>query len=467
MPLDNEAPRLTPDQYSCNFADLHPPLTGEQAAFEASRCLFCFEAPCITACPTHIDVPSFIRKIATENVLGSARVILDANALGASCARVCPVEALCEGACVVNHNHARPVAIGRLQRFATDHYFARGRPRLFDLPPANGRRVALIGAGPASLGCAAELRKLGYAAVIFERDPRPGGLNTYGIAQYKMTPETSLEEIEFVRDLGVEIRMGVSVETDPSAAAGRPADTSTPSTVRLADLVRDYDAVFVGVGLGATQKLGIPGEHLEGVREALDFIRDYKTRPYGDVPVGRRVAVIGAGNTSVDAATAAVRLGADKVWIVYRRSRDEMPAYDYEYELAKQDGVQFEWLTTPVEVVGARAVEGLRCVRMRLGGRDARGRRTPEPVPGSEFTMPVDMVIGAVGQEKRAAWLARVNGLRLEAGRVFVDPATGMTSLPGLFAGGDCANGGKEVVNAVAEGKLAAYGIDAWVRAKM
>jgi len=460
MPLDNPAPKLTPEQYSCNFADLHPPLTADQAAFEASRCLFCFEAPCITACPTHIDVPSFIRKIASGNVLGSARVILDANALGASCARVCPVEALCEGACVVNHNQERPVAIGRLQRYATDDYFGRGRPQLFDLPPANGKRVALVGAGPASLGCAAELRKMGYAAVVFERDPQPGGLNTYGIAQYKMTPETSLEEIEFVRDLGVEIRTGVRVETATATPGG-----AAPA-VPLADLVRDHDAVFIGVGLGATGKLGIPGEHLEGVREALDFIRDYKSKPYGDVAVGRRVAVVGAGNTSVDAATAAVRLGAEKVWIVYRRSRDEMPAYDYEYELAKQDGVQFEWLTAPIAIVGERAVEGLRCVRMRLGARDARGRRTPEPVAGSEFTMAADMVIAAVGQEKRADWLSAVPGLRMEAGRVVVDPATGMTTIPGVFAGGDCANGGKEVVNAVAEGKLAAHGIDAWIRSR-
>lgn len=460
--MDNPAPKLTPEQYSCNFADLHPPLTTDQAAFEASRCLFCFEAPCITACPTHIDVPSFIKKISTENVLGAARVILDANALGASCARVCPVEALCEGACVVNHNHERPVAIGRLQRYATDDYFRRGRPQLFELPAANGRRVALVGAGPASLGCAAELRKLGYAAVVFERDPHPGGLNTYGIAQYKMTPETSLEEIEFVRDLGVEIRAGVRVEPDAAAIANNKPATA----VALAELQRDFDAVFIGVGLGSTAKLGIPGEHLHGVHEALEFIRAYKSKPYGEVPVGRRVAVIGAGNTAVDAATAAVRLGADKVWIVYRRSRDEMPAYDYEYELAKQDGVQFEWLTAPIEVVGARAVEGLRCVHMRLGARDARGRRTPEPITGSEFTMSVDMVIGAVGQEKRTGWLDRIAGLRLENGRVVVDAGTAMTSIPGLFAGGDCANGGKEVVNAVAEGKLAAHGIHTWLQTK-
>jgi dihydropyrimidine dehydrogenase (NAD+) subunit PreT len=456
MTPEDDSQRLKPEQYACNFADLHPALTLEQAAFESSRCLFCFEAPCITACPTHIDVPSFIRKIATGNTTGAARVILDANPLGASCARVCPVSALCEGACVVNHNHERPVAIGRLQRYATDHYFAHGMRPLPALPPENGSKVALVGAGPASLGCAAELRRLGYGAVVFERDGLPGGLNTYGIAQYKMTPDVSLEEIEYVKALGVQIHTGVTIA--PSAIPDR---TRMP----LAQLRRDHAAVFLGVGLGATQKLGIPGEDLPGAVEALDFIRAYKTQPYGTVRVGRRVAVIGAGNTSIDAATAAVRLGAGQVSIVYRRSHDEMPAYDYEFELAKKDGVHFEWLTAPIEILGTRGVEGLRCVRMRLGARDARGRRTPEPVTGSEFVMPVDMVIAAVGQEKRRAWLEAIPGLKLEHGRVVVSPDDGMTSVPGIFAGGDCANGGKEVVNAVAEGRRAAHGIDRWLQA--
>lgn len=455
MALRNPAPKLTPEQYACNFADLHPPLTGEQAGFEASRCLFCFEAPCITACPTHIDVPGFIRKIGNGNNTGAARLILDANPLGASCARVCPVQALCEGACVINHNHERPVAIGRLQRFATDVYFANGMRPLPAPGPATGKTVALVGAGPASLGCAAELRRLGYGAAVFERDAMPGGLNTYAIAQYKMTPETSLEEIAYIKALGVEMHTGIAVSPGPAAA---------PGSVAIADLQRDYAAVFLGVGLGATHKLGIPGEQLAGVHEALTFIRAYKTAPYGSVPVGRSVAVVGAGNTAVDAATAAIRLGAERVCIVYRRSRDEMPAYDYEYELAKQDGIAFEWLTAPVEVVGTQAVEGLRCVRMRLGARDARGRRAPEPVAGSEFVLPVDMVLAAVGQEKRQSWLAAIPGLRLEAGRIVTDPTSAMTSLAGLFAGGDCANGGKEVVNAVAEGKHAAHGIDAWLR---
>ncbi len=447
--MRNRTPKLDPAQYACNFADIQKPFTPEQAAIEAARCLYCYDAPCITACPTHIDIPAFIQKIASQNLRGSARVILDANPLGASCARVCPVEVLCEGACVLHHNLEKPVEIGRLQRYSTDWYQAQGMPPLFAVAAPNGRRVALVGAGPASLGCAAALRRLGYAAVLFDRNPEPGGLNTYGIAQYKMTPADSLQEIEFVRSLGAEFRTGVEVGRD----------------VALGDLQRDYDAVFLGIGLGGTQRLGIPGENLQGVVPALAFIRAYKTRPYGDVPVGRRVAVIGAGNTAIDAATAAVRLGAERTWIVYRRSAAEMPAFRYEFDLAKQDGVVFQWLAAPTAILGTEHVEGLRCQHMRLGKADAHGRPQPEPVPGGEFELDVDMVIAATGQEKQVDWLSRLTGLRLCAGHVDVD-AAGMTSVPGLFAGGDCVNGGLEVVNAVAEGKRAAHGIDAYVRAR-
>ncbi len=446
--MKHRAPKLTNEQYNCNFADIQGALTTEQAFVESARCLFCFEAPCITACPTHIDIPGFILKILNENPKGSARLILDANPLGASCARVCPVEALCEGACVLNHNHEKPVEIGRLQRYSTDWFFDHDMPELFELPEPNGRKVALIGAGPASLGCAAELRKRGYEAVLFDRNAEPGGLNTYGIAQYKMTPQDSLNEIEFVRRLGATIRSGVEVGRD----------------VHVPDLLREYDAVFLGVGLGGTHGLGIPGENLDGVVEALRFIRNYKSQPYGTVPVGKRVAVIGAGNTAIDAATAAVRLGAERVWILYRRSREEMPAFDYEYELAQHDGVVFQWLTSPVKVLGGDSVEALRCVRMTLGDPDERGRRRPQAVPGSEFDLEVDMVIGAIGQEKLLRFLATIDGLQLDNGRVRVDPESGMTTVPGLFAGGDCVNGGMEVVNAVAEGKHAAAGIDAFVQ---
>jgi len=227
--------------------------------------------------------------------------------------------------------------------------------------------------------------------------------------------------VDFVRSLGAEIRCGVDVGQD----------------VHLPDLLKDYDAVFLGIGLGNPQPLGIPGADKEGVLDALTFIRATKTRPYGEVSVGRRVAVIGAGNTAIDAATAAVRLGAERVWIVYRRSQAEMPAFPYEYDLAKQDGVVFQWLTTPVEIIGGDAVEGLRCIRMQLGPPDARGRPLPEPVPGSEFVLDVDMVIGATGQETISAWLSHIDGLQLQEGRVVVDAATGQTSVSRLFAGGD------------------------------
>jgi glutamate synthase (NADPH/NADH) small chain len=447
--MRHRAPRLTDEQYASNFADIQGVFNAEQAARAASRCLFCFEAPCITACPTHIDVPSFIYKILHENVRGAARVILRANPLGASCARVCPVEALCEGACVLNHKGESPVEIGRLQRHATDWHRERGMPALFTAAPANGRRVALVGAGPASLSCAAELRLRGYETVLFDRNPQPGGLNTYGIAQYKMTPREGQQDVEFVRSLGAEIRCNVDVGRD----------------ITMQDLLRDYDAVFLGIGLGGTQPLGIPGLDKKGVTDALTFIRAYKTNPYGAVTVGRRVAVIGAGNTAIDAATAAVRLGAERTWIVYRRSQTEMPAFPYEYDLAKQDGVVFQWLTSPVEVTGGDVVEGLRCVRMQLGPPDARGRPRPETIPGSEFVLDVDMVIAATGQEKSMEWLSRIEGLQLQEGCVSVDATTGQTSVPRLFAGGDCVNGGLEVVNAVAEGQRAAGGIDALLSA--
>lgn len=448
--MKNRAPQLSGEQYARNFAEIQAPLTREQAQVEAARCLFCFEAPCITACPTHIDVPGFILKILNDNPKGSARLILDANPLGASCARVCPVEALCEGACVLNHNQERPIEIGRLQRYSTDWFFAHDMPPLFGRAEPNGRKVALIGAGPASLGCAAELCKRGYEAVLFDRNPEPGGLNTYGIAQYKMTPDDSLTEIEFVRSLGATIRTGIEVGRD----------------VQIADLLRDHDAVFLGIGLGPTHKLGVPGEDRDGVFEALHFIREYKSKPYGTVPVGRHVAIIGAGNTAIDAATAAARLGAERTWILYRRSRDEMPAFDYEYELAQRDGIHFQWLTAPVEVLGNEAVEGLRCVRMQLGEPDERGRARPEPIAGSEFVLDVDMIVSAIGQEKLIDFLANIDGLVLERGCIAVDPKTHMTHVPGLFAGGDCVNGGMEVVNAVAEGKQAAVGIDQFVQAE-
>lgn len=442
MPLE---PLLSPAAAAANMAELKPPYRPAEAALEAGRCLYCFDAPCIMACPTGIDVPTFIRKIANGNLAGAARTILTANILGASCARVCPTQVLCEGACVLDDRDQKPIQIGRLQRFATD-FAAERKLRLLAAPAkGSGRRVAVIGAGPAGLGCAAELAQLGHAVVVFEKQAQPGGLNTYGIAYYKMKPEVSLEEVELVRSLGVELRCGVEVGRDVTAAR----------------LEGEFEAVFVGVGLGEAPPLRVPGETLPEVADALEFIREIHTRPLHQVPVGRRVAVIGCGNTAIDAATQARRLGADQATIIYRRGEEDMSAYEFEYDLAKEDGVRFHFHAIPVEVLAAGGhVSGLRLVRTRIAG----GGRV-EPIPGTEWVEPCDLVLKAVGQEKQAAFLRSLfPGLTVdERGVIPHDPVTGATNLPKVFTGGDCGNGGREVVNAVGEGKKAARGIHAFL----
>ncbi len=435
-------PLLDAPTAAANLAEITPALSPQEARTEAARCLFCYDAPCIKACPTGIDIPSFIRKITTDNLTGAARTILEANVLGASCARVCPTAVLCEGACVMLDLEKKPIEIGRLQRHATDHATALGLDLLPGAGPPNGRRVAVLGAGPAGLGCAAELARLGYDVGVFDKRPAGGGLNTFGIAYYKMRPEVSLTEVEAIARLGVTFNYGVEVGRDISAA----------------DLLAGHDAVFIGLGLGGANRLGIPGEDLPEVVDALAFIEQIHVRPLAEVPVGRRVVVLGCGNTAIDAATQAKRLGAEEVLIAYRRSEATMPAYGFEYELAKADGATFQFEAMPVEVVAENGhVAGLKLVRTAVVDGRVIG------VPGSEWIHGCDLVLKAVGQEKQAALLERLfPGLAIDArGRVRHDPATMQTNLPKVFVGGDAASGGREVVNAVAEGKKAARGIDA------
>ena len=448
MPLHETAPRLTPEQYERNFADIKLPMSAQQAAVEASRCLYCFDAPCTIACPTHIDVPAFIKKISTGNLVGSARVILSANILGESCGRVCPTEVLCEGACVMHEKGEAPIDIGRLQRYSVDYVRERST-KLFRRGSPNGKHVACVGAGPASLACAAELAKWGYDVTIFDSNELPGGLNTYGIAAYKTRAADSLREVEMIRELGVTFRQKIQVGRD----------------VSFTELEKQFDAIFIGVGLGETRELKLPGEDLRGVYGAIEFIEKTKVEPFAGIEVGRRVACIGAGNTAVDVVTAARRLGAQTVYLIYRRSEREVPAFTYEVNLAKKDEVVFLWQTQPLRVLGRDGiVTGLECVRTRPGSVEAKGRRGDmEPVPGTEFTLEVDMVVRAVGQQPVTDFLRAVNGIGLNSNGTVQVNERHQTGNAKYFAGGDCTNGGKEVVDAVAEGMAAARGLDAWL----
>jgi len=444
------------DQHSAHpdllarFPDLHPPFDQQSALTEANRCLYCFDAPCITACPTHIDVPRFIKKIAQDNLRGSALTILDANILGASCSRVCPVDVLCEGACVYHRYNQQPIEIGRLQRFAMDAFLHNGA-QLPKSPMSKLGKIACIGAGPASLSCAAELRQQGFAVTIFERKALPGGLNTYGVAEYKLRSADSLREIEMIRSLGVDFRFGEEI-----------------SAASLAKLEHQYDAIFLGVGLGAMHKLGIPGEDHPAVINALDFIERYKTG--ASLPPGRHVVVIGAGNTAIDAARAARRLGADSVQILYRRDRDHMAAFSFEYDQALAEGVEFRWWTRPVAIhTDGPAVGAIECVSTRpatanadlpIGGfPPAETSAIPATPSAPAFRIPCDTVIPAIGQSPLLSFLELCRGLKVEHGRVQINRATGQTANPKYFAGGDCVNGGREVVDAVADGKRSALAL--------
>jgi dihydropyrimidine dehydrogenase (NAD+) subunit PreT len=442
--------RLALDELQEKFTELKPPFSGREAKIEATRCLYCYDAPCIAACPTSIDIPTFIRKIAYDNTLGAAVTILEANLMGATCSRVCPVEELCEGACVLGGDH-KPIEIGRLQRFAMDHIYAKGK-QPFTIPAKNGKKVAVVGAGPAGLSCAGELAKLGYEVTVFERNPLPGGLSTYGIVVMREPIRVALEEVEFIKKMGVEVKTQSEIGKD----------------IEADELLKSFDAVFIGAGMGKVPDMKIPGEDLHGVTEALSFIAETKLaekdglEQLKKLPIGNHVAVIGAGNTAIDAATIAKRLGAERVTIVYRRSDKEMTAYDFEYEFIKNEGVEFRFLTQPVEVIGENGkVTGLKCVKMQLGQPGADGRRQVEAIHGSEWVLECDQVIKAIGQEKPAG-LVQAFGLETEKGYIKVDD-TLKTSNPKVYAGGDCirSKGEAMTVTAAEDGKIAARSIHA------
>jgi glutamate synthase (NADPH/NADH) small chain len=429
------------------FAELKPPLSLDAALAEATRCLACYDAPCTRACPTHIDVPGFIKRIATGNLTGSARTILRSNVFGASCARVCPTEVLCEGACVFNHLGQKPIQIGLLQRHAMDAAMRRGL-RPIERGARRPGRVAIIGAGPAGLSCAAELTRAGIEAVVFEAAPRPGGLNTSGVAEYKQTSQFALDEIKWLIEAGgLDVRYGTRVGTGPGEI--------TP-----ASLEAEYDAVFVGVGLGRVGRLGVEGDDLPGVLDAIDFIEWVKLdRDRARAAAGSTMVVIGGGNTSIDVVTQAARLGVGDVTLVYRRGLDEMPAYHHEVELAKSDGAKILANASPRRfVAGANGrVTSVELDRTRVV--DGKLVATGEIV-----SLAADCVVLATGQKPHSALLASLPGVAVENGKVKIaDRSTMQTSNPRWFAGGDCVSGGKEVVDAVAEGKRAAVAIAAMI----
>jgi glutamate synthase (NADPH/NADH) small chain len=422
------APALPSHRPEHRLPDAKPLYAPAEAVAEANRCLYCHDAPCVTACPTGIDIPAFIRKISTGNVRGSARAILSANLLGYSCARVCPVEVLCVGACVYNAWHrSPPIAIGRLQRFATEAVMrSGGGASLFTRAPANGRRVACVGAGPASLACAGYLALEGTHVTVFERRPLSGGLNTTGVAPYKMHAESSLEEVSFILSLGVEVRTGVAVGRD----------------VGFDRLLAEYDAVFIGAGLGTDARLGVPGEDGPGVTGAVAWIERMKLEP-GFEPSGVRAAVVvGGGNTAIDSARELARLGVPSVQMLYRRTAAEMSGYVHELAQARHEGVVLVERAVPEAF--ERGPDG------RLAGvRLADGR-----------TFACDLALVAIGQARLATLVAAVPGVGVDArGRVVVDRDTGCTGHPKVYAGGDAVSGGELVVTAVQEGKRAARGI--------
>lgn len=428
-----------------NFEEVTPRLSKASAIEEANRCLYCFDAPCMRACPTTINVPSFIKKIASSNLKGSAKVILEANPMGASCARVCPTEELCEGACVLQKDE-KPIKIGALQRYATD-WLKEQDISLFKRGAANGHKIAIIGSGPAGLSAARELCRLGYEVTIFEAEKQAGGLSQHGIVSFRLPQEVVEWEVDQVRQLGATILTGKRVGID----------------VTCTELLERFDRIIMAIGMGEVPHLNIEGEKLEGVLDAIDFVKTTKQKPLPMNIQGKKVVVIGAGNTAIDAATCAIRLGAAHVKILYRRTNNEMTAYPFEYEFAKQEGIEFQWLTMPKKIMGNMdgKVVGIECVHMNL--MDCYDQQDVLiEVENSNFIVQADVVIRAIGQRRHVDFINEMNLQHLN-GVPSVDPITFQTSSPQIYACGDVIYGSgygdATVVSAVQQGKDCAYAL--------
>ncbi|MGI9219966.1 MAG: NAD(P)-dependent oxidoreductase [Woeseiaceae bacterium] len=432
--------RLEKAKIEENFSDLHPPFTRSEALIEADRCYFCYDAPCTTACPTDIDIPGFIQKIRSDNIKGSAHTILRENIMGGMCARVCPTEILCEEACVRNTHEEKPVNIGLLQRYATDPVFA-DRTQLFERADSSGKKVAVIGGGPAGLSCAHRLSMLGHDVVVFNRDDKAGGLNEYGIAAYKAVDDFAQREVDYILSIGgIELRNGVALGTD----------------ISLAELRDEYDAVFIGLGLAAVNELGLPNEDLPGVESAIDYIAELRqSEDLSSLPVGANVVVIGGGMTAIDIAVQSKRLGAEQVTLAYRRGPEQMGASEFEQQLAQTSGVTLQHWVVPSALEKNDDSISIELEKTELDN-DGKLQSTGETVK-----IDADVVFKAIGQKMAEHDL---DGIELQRGRIVVDESQA-TTLDNVWAGGDCVVGGEDLtVSAVQHGKIAAIAIDRSLR---
>ncbi len=429
-------------EFEKNFKIKKPLMNQTEAFYESSRCLYCYDAPCVQACPTGIDIPLFIKQINTQNLTGSARTIFESNWLGNACGKICPTGVLCEGACVYNHQDVPPIQIGRLQNFATTHVI-KNDIKLFKPGADNGKKIAIIGSGPASIACACELRVMGFAVDIYEAKAKPSGLTVYGIAAYKITNDEVVDEVAYLEK---QMQLNFILNT--------PITTKE----QLDKIENDYDAVFLGVGIGPTASLNLEGEEKDNVVGAVEFIEEVRMKQH-TLAVPPKVVVIGGGNTAMDAASQAARLGADEVTLAYRRSKDRMGAYGFEYDLAISAGVDSLFEAQPVAIVGNGKATGVKFIKTK----SVDGKL--EYIDGSEFTVDCDLVIKATGQAKMASFLNLIDGLELDSRkRIVVNKENYQTKNPKYFAGGDAVNGGAEVVNAAYEGKVAANGIAVFLK---
>lgn len=426
------------EEFEQNFAQIKPLMNDTEAYYESSRCLFCYDAPCVNACPTGIDIPLFIRQINTGNTEGAAKTIYESNYLGNICGKVCPTDVLCEGACVYNNQNVKPIEIGRLQSFATTNTIKNDK-KLFETGKANGKKVAIIGSGPAGVSCACELRRLGFEVDVYEAKSHTSGLAIHGVAPYKITNEDVLDEMAYLeRQFGYKVFCNNAID----------------SKEKITELENNYDAIFLGIGLGETRGINLNGEDLDNVYGAVEFIENIKLK-HENVGIGKKVIILGGGNTAMDAASECARMGSDSVILAYRGSKSEMSAYEFEYDLAKGVGARGMFNAMPLEILGKNGrPEGVKFIKTTNKNRKLVN------IPDTEFVVECDMVIMATGQLKMVGLLGLIKGLELDGlGRIIVNERL-QTTNEKYFAGGDAMNGGVEVVNAVAEAKMAAKGIN-------